>query len=246
MIGEPSSLRAMKTETLEYTHEGQTYEGFIAVPDGAGPFPAVLVSHAWAGRDDFADAKAKALAELGYVAFAHDLYGKGKRGTSVEENQALMTPFVEDRGMLQARMAAAIDLLKGRDEVDASKVAAIGFCFGGLCVLDLVRSGADVAGVVSFHGLLMPSTVPNKIRDGARALVLHGHDDPMVPPDMVLAFEKEMSEGKADWQLHAYGNTKHAFTVPEANDHDFGTVYNRNAERRSWASMKSFLEECFG
>ena len=154
-----------------------------------------------------------------------------------------MQPFLEDRALLQRRMNLALETLRKIDRVDPSRIAAMGFCFGGLCVLDLARSGADIRGVVSFHGLLNPpgKTAGNKIK--ARVLVLHGHDDPMVPPDAVLAFERELTEAGADWQVHVYGQTMHAFTNPQANDPAFGTVYKASADRRSWQSLQNFLAE---
>ena len=232
----------IETRAIDYDIDGKTYEGVLAT-GGSGERPAVLVAHAWAGRSDFEVGKAKALAELGYAGFAVDLYGKGVLGTSTEENQALMTPFVEDRKMLRARLLNIIDVVKAQPEVDAGKIAAIGFCFGGLCVLDIARSGADVGGVVSFHGLLGGPGDTSAVK--AKILALHGWDDPMAPPADVEALGKELNAAGADWQLHAYGGVMHAFTHPDANDPDFGTVYNANADRRSWAAMKDFLEEVF-
>jgi dienelactone hydrolase len=127
--------------------------------------------------------------------------------------------------------------------IDARRVAAMGFCFGGLCVLDMARSGAAVRGVVSFHGLLnKPGNTEGRTIQ-AKVLVLHGHDDPLCPVADVVAFETEMTAAGADWQLHAYGNTMHSFTNPEADDPAFGTVYSESADRRSWASLLNFLEE---
>lgn len=237
---------AVKLREIEYTHGGKTFEGVLAVDDAqSGGRPAVLVAHAWAGRSDFEVNKAKALAELGYAGFAIDLYGKGVLGASVEENQSLMQPFIDDRAHLQKRLIQIIEVVKQQPEVDASNIAAIGFCFGGLCVLDIARTGADLKGVVSFHGLLGApgNTTKNKIK--AKVLALHGWDDPMAPPDDVEALGKELSTQGADWQLHAYGGTMHAFTNPNANDPGFGTVYNAQADARSWIAMKSFLAEIF-
>lgn len=235
----------VSTRNIEYTHQGATLEGILAVDDKvSGRRPAVLVSHAWAGRSDFEVGKAKDLATLGYAGFALDLYGKGVLGSSTEENQKLMTPFMEDRAMLQSRLAYIINVAKEQPEVDASKIAAIGFCFGGLCVLDIARSGGDIKGAVSFHGLLgAPGNTAAKIN--AKVLALHGWDDPMATPSDVEAFGKEMTEAQADWQLHAYGGTMHAFTNPAANDPDFGTVYNKAADQRSWTAMTNFLSEVF-
>ncbi|MEM9495031.1 MAG: dienelactone hydrolase family protein [Pseudomonadota bacterium] len=233
------------TRNIEYTHDGVTLEGVLAYDDAqTGPRPGVLVSHAWAGRSDFEVGRAKALAEMGYVGFALDLYGKGVLGTSAEENEKLMTPLVENQPLLTGRLNAAVDAIRAAPEVDEKAVAAIGYCFGGLCVLTLARTGADLKGVVSLHGLLGAG-------DGkgapitAKVLVLHGWDDPMVPPDAVITFTEEMTAAKADWQLHAYGGTMHSFTNPAANDPGFGTVYSPSADQRSWATTGNFLAELF-
>ena len=234
----------IQTRSILYTHEGHTFEGVLAWNDAqSGARPAVAVAHAWAGRTDFELGKARALAELGYVGFAMDVYGQGKRGHSKEENAALMTPLVQNRPLLQARLGAALQALQAQPEVDAARTAAIGFCFGGLSVLDMARCGLPVRGVVSFHGLFTPPGNTAGRRISAKVLALHGWDDPMAPPDAVLAFAREMSEAGADWQLHAYGGTLHAFTNPEANDPDFGTVYSARADARSWAAMRAFLAE---
>ncbi len=231
---------------LDYEDGDTVLEGRLAWDDAlAGPRPGILVAHAWGGRSDFEDGKADALARLGYAAFALDLYGKGVRGSGPEENAALMQPFLDDRSMLQQRLHAALVTLRQQAEVDAARIAAIGFCFGGLCVLDIARSGADVAGVVSFHGLFGApgNTGDSPVR--ARVLALHGWDDPMVPPAQVVALAEELSAAGADWQLQAYGNTMHAFTNPAANDPARGTVYDKRADRRSWQAMTNFFNELF-
>lgn len=234
---------SISTRNFDYEIDGKTYEGFLAAPSNI-PAPVILIAHAWAGRSPFENDKAKALAELGYTGLAIDLYGKGVLGSSVGENQKLMTPFMEDRKFLQQRLAANLDIVKNQPEADASKVGAIGFCFGGLCVLDIARSGADATGVVSFHGLLgAPGDTADNIT--AKVLALHGWDDPMGPPSDVIAFGEEMTKTGADWQLHAYGGVMHAFTNPEANDPNFGTVYNAGADKRSWEAMKNFFAEIF-
>ena len=235
---------AIQTRLIEYTHGDLVLEGLLAWDDAvSGARPALAVSHAWGGRSDFENNKAIALAELGYVGFAIDMYGKGKSGSSVEECTALMTPVVSDRPLLQERINTAITVLREQPEVDAAKVGAVGFCFGGLCVLDLARSGADVLGVVSFHGLL--NGPGNTQAVSAKVLCLHGYSDPMANPDSLLEFGQEMTDAGADWQVHAYGNTLHAFTNPEANDPELGMVYSELADKRSWIAMQSFLEEVF-
>lgn len=237
---------AIQTRLVEYQHGDTLLEGFLAWDDSIpGPRPAVAISHAWAGRADFECEKAKKLAGLGYVGFALDMFGKGVRGNSLEENQALIAPFVADRQLLQDRINRAVAVLREQPEVDAAKVGAMGFCFGGMCVLDLARSESDVKGVLSFHGLFFPAdnTAGNKI--SAKVLCLHGYDDPMVPPEQVVALAKELTDAGADWQIHAYGNTRHAFTNPAANDPGLGTVYHATADQRSWVSMQNFFAEIF-
>lgn len=236
----------IQNRLIEYSDGNVVLEGMLAWDDSVpGPRPGILVSHAWGGRSDFEDRKANGLAVLGYVAFSLDLYGKGIRGSNAEENSALMQPFLDDRAMLQKRLLLSLTTLREQVEVDSSKVAAIGFCFGGLCVLDIARTGEDLAGVVSFHGLLGApgNTDKNSIR--AKVLALHGWDDPMATPQDVIALSKEITAMGADWQLHAYGNTMHAFTNPDANDKVSGTVYDAAADRRSWIAMQNFLQELF-
>lgn len=231
---------------IEYEHDGALLEGFLAYDDAqAGSRPAVMIAHAWAGRGEFECDKARALAKLGYAGFAADVYGKGVLGKDREENANRMQVFLDDRAKLQSRLSAALAAMKAQPEADASQVAAMGFCFGGLCVLDLARSGEDLKGVVSFHGLLGAPDGMTGADIKAKVLVLHGHDDPMAQVDAVVALEKELTAAGADWQIHVYGNTLHAFTNPAANDPDFGTVYDAAAERRSWQAMRNFLDELF-
>ncbi|WP_340121821.1 dienelactone hydrolase family protein [Methylobacter svalbardensis] len=238
---------AIVSNTVAYLDGDVVLEAFFAFDDQiSSRRPAVLISHAWAGRDDFVAEKAKKLAALGYVGFAVDMYGKGVLGTSPEENMKLMQPFMADRAMLQQRMKAALAAVRLMPWVDDSKIAAIGFCFGGLCSLDLARTGADIKGVVSFHGLLAAPENAQGNATKAKILALHGRDDPLVPAEQVLAFEQEMTEVGADWQLHTYGNTMHGFTNPLANDPVFGAVYQPDSDRRSWIAMQNFLTEIFG
>jgi dienelactone hydrolase len=237
---------AIQSKTVDYKDGDTALQGYLAWDDAVeGKRPGVMIAHAWAGRSDFENGKAEDLAKLGYVGFAIDNFGKGVLGKSTEENSALIQPFLEDREMLQNRLLNALKVMKALDAVDDSRVAAIGFCFGGLCVLDLARSAADVNGIVSFHGLFGPpgNTAGNKIK--AKVLVLHGWDDPMATPDQVVSLGAELSGMGADWQIHGYGNTMHAFTNPDAHDPDFGTVYNPDADRRSWNTMQDFLCEIF-
>tara|TARA_B100001559_G_C16390650_1_gene571015 strand:+ start:309 stop:1010 length:702 start_codon:yes stop_codon:yes gene_type:complete len=233
----------MKTQEINYKFGDQEYRAFVANPE-IGAAPLILIAHSWAGRDDFVEEKAIELAREGFVAMAVDMYGDARVGTSTEENQSLMTPLIEDREKLKSIINSAVEAGKKIDGVDSTKVAAIGYCFGGLVVLDLARSGTDINGVVSFHGLLMGSDISDSGIQ-AKMLVLHGERDPMVPLSMVDDFQKEMTEAGADWQLHSYGNAYHAFTNKEANDPNLGTQYNENADRRSWQSMMNFFAEIF-
>lgn len=234
------------SNTVAYLDDDTVLEGFFAYDDAVeGRRPAVMVNHAWAGRSDFVEEKAIKLAEMGCFGFAVDMYGKGVLGQSIEENTKLMQPFMDHRELILKRMEAALYAIKSMPWVDDKKIAAIGFCFGGLCVLDLARSGADLSGVVSFHGLLGSPESAQKNPIKAKVLVLHGNDDPMAPGDQVIALQQELTQAGADWQLHNYGNTMHAFTNPIANDPDFGTVYQAVADKRSWVSMKNFLIEVF-
>ena len=232
--------------TVDYTVDGQTYEGYFLMPAGKSDVPVVVIAHAWAGVGDNEIQKAGLVAnELGYAAFAMDVYGKGKRGTTVEENQALMNPLVGDRAELQKRLAGGLAAAKAQPGVDASKAAAIGYCFGGLCALDMARAGMDLLGVCSFHALFRPAENIPKPKISAKVLIEHGWLDPMAPPEDVLAIAREMGAAGADWQLHAHGQSVHAFTTLGADNAEMGTVYNADADRRSFASLKLFLEELF-
>jgi dienelactone hydrolase len=233
----------MKAEQIHYKVKDINMLGYVAYPEKKDS-PLVLIAHTWAGKDSFVHDRANELANIGYTALAVDMYGDGRVGTDASENESLMSPLLADRDNLKERILAALEAGRKLEGVDSSKVAAIGYCFGGLVVLDLARSGANINGVVSFHGLLMPSSI-SSIGIQSKILVLHGERDPMVPLDMVDEFQKEMTTANADWQLHSYGGTYHAFTNPEANDPEFGTQFNKDANRRSWDSMLNFFNEIF-
>jgi len=237
---------AIISNTVGYLDGDTLLEGFFAYDDAVeGQRPAIMINHAWLGRNDFVAEKALKLAELGYFAFAVDMYGKDILGQNKEEGAKLMQPFMDDRSLVLRRMEAALYALKLMPWVDDKKIAAIGFCFGGLCVLDLARSGADIKGVVSFHGLLGAPENRQLKQMIAKVLVLHGNDDPMVTADQVTVLQQQLTQAGADWQLHRYGHAMHAFTNPIANDPDFGTVYQAKADKRSWISMQNFLTEIF-
>ena len=235
----------MHSSNYIYHHGTEELHGFLAYDDSNDkPRPAVIVTHDWTGRNDFACHKAEMMAEMGYLGFALDMYGEGRLGTTDDEKKAMMGPLVGDRALLCDRIQAALDAVIAMPEVDSERVAVIGFCFGGLCALDLARSGANLRGTVSFHGLLNRPDMPIKSIT-SKILVLHGYDDPMVTPDMVNSFCDEMTQAKADWQMHMYGHVQHGFTNPKAHDKTLGTVYNETAAHRSWIAMTHFLEEVF-
>ncbi|MEM7431818.1 MAG: dienelactone hydrolase family protein [Pseudomonadota bacterium] len=237
---------AINTNLVDYTVDGTTFEGFVAFDEAvSGPHPGVLIFHTIAGRTEFEERKALELAELGYTAMAADVYGKGTLTTDFESNRQMMDALRDDRPALQARLMAALHTLRGHAAVDTARTAAIGYCFGGMCVLDIARLGEDIAGVVSFHGIFAPpgNTIDNTI--AAKVLVLHGWDDPLAKPDEVLALSEELTRQGADWQIHAYGNTLHAFTNPAANVPDDVKRYSASADRRSWAAARIFLDELF-
>jgi dienelactone hydrolase len=234
----------MHTSNYIYHDELQELHGFLAYnSEIKGSRPAVLVVHDWSGRNDFACEKAIVLAEMGYVSFAVDMYGKGQLAETVEEKQALMNPLLSHQALLRQRIKAGLMAACSLSEVDTKRVAIIGFCFGGLCALELARSGASLKGVVSFHGLLhKPGTLKSEPIK-AKILALHGYDDPMVPPEKVHEFCQEMTKAKVDWQMHMYGQVQHAFTNPKAHDTQLGTIYNAVAAQRSWQEMSDFLHE---
>jgi dienelactone hydrolase len=236
----------MKTELISYQDGDVLLEAYCAYKDDTTKKPIVLIAHDWSGKNDFACKKADQLAELGYIGFAVDMYGKGKIGYSKEEKSALMQPLMDDRVKLQKRMLAGLKSAQSLKNANIHQIAAIGFCFGGLCALDLARCSQELSGVISFHGLLGAPNHHASQKITAKILVLHGYDDPMVKPNDVLQFCDEMTAAKANWQVHLFGHTMHAFTNPEANDPGFGTVYNQEANACSFRLMKDFLKEIFG
>lgn len=234
----------MHTETIEYFDAGVRCIGYVAYETAGSALPVVLVSHTWRGRDEFVENKVRQLAQMGYVGFAIDMFGEGRRGTTAAECEALIKPLVEDRSSLMRRIGAAVTASSQLGAGDPQRIAAIGYCFGGMCVLDLARSGTPVRGVISLHGLLTPTDVASAtIR--AKVLAVHGNDDPLVAESELQRFREQMTAAKADWQLHIYGGTKHAFTNPAATDPNAATFYSSTAERRSWQTVTAFLDELF-
>lgn len=212
--------------------------------------PAVIVVHAWKGQDDFARQTAKKMTRLGFIGFAADIYGNTHPITTNEEAAQNMLPLFVNRKLLQERINSAYQTLCSFHQVDPQKIAAIGFCFGGLTVIELLRSGANVQAVVSFHGVLgtemggkKAQTIPIAPKVKGSLLVLHGHDDPLVKNEDIQNLETEMTKAQVDWQFHTFGHTKHAFTNPEALDDANGLVYNHLSADRAWKYMEELFKE---
>jgi dienelactone hydrolase len=237
----------IKTETVEYKDGDTTLEGFLAYDDSIKePRPGVLLVHDWTGLQDYAKERAKMVAGLGYVAFAADIYGKGVRPTDPKDCAEQAGKYKGDLPLLRRRVMLGLEELKKQKNVEPDKLAAIGFCFGGTSVLELARSGADVKGVVSFHGGLSTTMPAEGGTLKAKVLACHGADDPFVKPAEVAGFKKEMADAKADLKFIAYPGAVHSFTKKEAgNDPSKGQAYNEAADKGSWAEMKKFFEEIF-
>ncbi len=245
----------IQVRVIEYKHGDAVMEGYIAYNDVVyGKRPGVLIGHTWTGVDKFMKERAEAYAKLGYVAFVPDIYGKGVRPTQPPATNVEMKRYMDDRPLLRARAFAGLDILRAQATVDPTKLLAAGYCFGGAMVLELARGGAELAGLVTFHGTLNNPSPDNAKNINGRVLVLHGADDPAVPPKEVDAFEAEMrnasrarrekGEKEIDWQLIAYGNAVHSFTDRRAGtDNARGSAYNELADRRSWAAMQHFFKE---
>lgn len=238
---------ALVTRTVEYRDGETVLEGYLAYDDAVkGARPGVLVVPEWWGLTDYPKKRAEQLAGLGYVAFAADMYGKGRHTTDPKEAGALAGALRSDRMKMRARAMAGLETLKKNDRVDPARVAAIGFCFGGTTVLELARGGTAIAGVVSFHGGLDTPNPATAHGVKAKVLVLHGADDPLVKAADVTAFQEEMRSSGTDWQMVYYGGAVHSFSNAAAgNDPSRGVAYNEKADRRSWEAMKTFFHDIF-
>lgn len=237
----------VKTQVIEYKHGDVVLEGFLAQDEHLqGRRPGVLIVHEWMGHNPYVRKRAEQLAALGYVAFALDMYGKGVHAKDAKEAASLASIYKNDRALMRARAAAGLNVLRSQSHVDPQHIAAIGYCFGGTTVLEMARGGADLSGVVSFHGALDTPHPEEAKNIKCRVLALHGADDPFVPPAQVIAFEDEMRKGGVDWQLVMYGGAVHSFTNPGAgSDNSRGAAYNAKADHRSWEAMRSFFHEIF-
>jgi dienelactone hydrolase len=241
---------AVQTRWVEYKEGDTILQGYLAyddaAPQAAAKKPGVLVIHEWTGLGEYVQKRAEQLAALGYVAFAADIYGKGVRPQTPQAAGAEASKYRTNRALLRRRAQAGLKVLQDQQNVDANRIAAIGYCFGGGAALELARSGAPVAGVVSFHGNLDTPNPQDAQNIKGKVLVLHGAIDPAVPPAQVAAFHEEMEKAKVDYQIVAYGGAVHAFTNPAAgNDATKTSAYNEKADRRSWAAMRQFFDEIF-
>ena len=245
--GAVSVQAKLVTQSVEYKQGDTTLEGYLAYDDSvSGARPGVLVVHQWTGLTDYEKHRAEQLASLGYVAFCADIYGKGVRPQNTREAGVEATKYKTDRTLLRARVNAGLDALKKNELVDPRRVAAIGYCFGGTTVIELARSGAELNGVVSFHGGLDSPAPADGKNIKCKILACHGADDPFEKAEDLTAFEKELRDAKVDWRLNKYGGAVHSFTQPLAgNDNSKGAAYNEKADLRSWEMYKSFLAEIF-
>lgn len=236
----------LRSQDIEYKQGDAVLEGYLVYDDAQpGKRPGILVVHEWKGLNDYAKMRADMLARLGYVAFAADIYGKGIRPQTIPEAGAMAGKFKADRALLRARVNAGLDVLRSQPNVETAQLAAIGYCFGGTAVLELARSGADVKGIVSFHGGLSSPTPTDANNIKGRVLALHGAADPFVGPDEVAAFDKEMTDAKVNYRLIKYPGAMHGFTNPDNKGIPPGAVYNEAADKASWIEMQKFFKEIF-
>jgi len=247
LVGALSVHAKIVTQSVEYKQGDTTLEGYLAYDDSfTGKRPGVLVVHQWMGLTDYEKHRAEQLAQLGYVAFCADIYGKGVRPKDTSEAGALASKYKTDRALLRTRVNAGLEVLEKNELVDTTRVAAIGYCFGGTTVIELARSGVNISGIVSFHGGLDSPTPADGKNIKCKVLVCHGADDPYVKPADLMAFEDEMRQASVDWVLIKYGGAVHSFTQPLAgNDNSKGAAYNERADHRSWAAMKMFFAGIF-
>ena len=240
-VGTVNAQAALRTEVVEYKHGDVVLEGYLAYDDAVkGKRPSIIVVHEWWGLNPYARMRTGQLAKLGYIAFAIDIYGKGVRAKDPAEAGTLSGIYTGNRPLMRSRANAGLEVLRNHPLADVNRIAAIGYCFGGTVVLEMARSGAELAGVVSFHGGLSTPNPSDAKNIKGKVLVLHGADDPAVPPDQVIAFQDELRKAGVDWQMVSYGGAVHSFTNPDAgNDPSKGAAYNEKADKRSWEAMKT-------
>jgi dienelactone hydrolase len=235
-----------KETAVPLEFEGESLEGVFVGRRDAEARPTVILVPTVMGVSDLELGFGRQLVELGYNAFVADLFGKKFRGAERDTMFGEMGRLKSDREALRRRLLALLEQVRGLDEVEPGAIVVAGYCFGGMCALDVARSGADIAAAVSFHGLFDPPGLPDKPIK-AKVVAFHGWDDPMVPPEAVVALGQELTRGGADWQIHAYGHVAHGFTNPNAHTIGIeGVRYNELAAERSWTSFVNLLEELFG
>jgi len=236
------------TKEIEYKDGTTILQGYLAYDNSNSDLrPGILIVHQWKGLTDYEKKRAKELAELGYVAFALDIYGKDVRPSTSDEAGKEATKYYSDRNLYRERLNTGLSELMKQENVNKNEIAAIGYCFGGSGVLELARSGAEIRGVMSFHGGLSTPTPEDAKNIKCKISVQHGAIDPFVPEEEVIAFKKEMEDAKVDYVLTEYSGAVHAFTMEGAgNDPTKGAAYNLNADKRSWEAMKAFFKEIFG
>ncbi len=233
-------------KAVEYRDGDVVLEGFVAFDPARADAesPGVLVVHQWLGLTDYEKSRCRQLAELGYVAFALDIYGKGDRPANVQEAGRQAGIYKSDRELYRRRLNLGLEQLRNQKGVAQQHIAAIGYCFGGTGALELARSGADISGVVSFHGGLDSPAPEDGKNIKAKILVCHGADDPFVPENDIDAFKAELNAANVDWQMNVYSGAVHSFTQPMAgNDNSRGAAYNEQADKRSWEAMLAFFDE---
>lgn len=238
---------AVQSKAIKYQDEDIELTGHLYWDDAVkGKRPGVLVIHEWWGLNDYAKKRAAMLAELGYVAFAADMYGTGKVTETPDQAKEWMQGVTADVEGWRARAALGLEQLKASGMVDGNKLAAIGYCFGGASVIQMAYANADVKGVVSFHGALpaAPEEMKGKIKPGI--LVLHGYADNFIAPEVVANFRNKLDEAGANWEMNTYGGARHGFTNPNADKRGMADLqYNEKADKRSWVRMQAFFTEIF-
>jgi dienelactone hydrolase len=243
----PPAFGEVRTKEVEYSHNALKLKGYFAWDDAvAGKRPGVLVVHEWWGLNDYARSRARQLAELGYVALAVDMYGEGRTTEHPQEAGQMAAKVRENVKDWRERGLAGLKVLQGHELVDANRLAAIGYCFGGSTVLQLAYSGADLDGVVSFHGALSPAEPEAKGKIKAKVLVCHGAADTFIPDDAVLKFRSSLDAAGADYQIVYYSGARHSFTNPDADAKGIdGLKYDKTADQRSWRHMRDLFAEIF-
>jgi dienelactone hydrolase len=250
LVCSTQSSAALQEKVVRYESDGVSLQGFLVYDDEvSGLRPGILVVHEWWGHNDYARSRARQLAQMGYVAFAVDMYGDGKVASHPDEAGAFVQEVVKNYEVSKKRFLAALDLLKGQKEVDSTQIGAIGYCFGGGTVLNMARFGIDLKGVVSFHGSLPGALEAREGQVKAKILVCSGEDDPMATDEHISAFKREMKDAKVDYQFIEYENAKHSFTNPDADKFaekfNLPLAYNEQADKASWQDMSDFFNRIF-